>query len=231
MAKLKKNLREYARIPNSLINNKEVSFKAKGLFAYIESKPDGWEFAINRIAYDTKDGKDSIRVGLLELEQAGYLKRQKYQNESGYWKTLYILTDIPFDYVSENPTSENPTQENPTLENPINNKERSNKERNKKERSDTQLLNLLNEKTERNFKLLPRGYKNTLDKFTLNEISQALDNLKKDKWHKERLHELSKEYLLRATTIDNFLSVGTSEEEKRTKNNIEQLKKLRYADE
>lgn len=68
------------------------------------------------------------------------------------------------------------------------------------------LLGLLNEKTKRNFRILPRGYKETLKKFSLEEIGKALDILVEDDWHSKKINELKSDYLLRASTIDNMLS-------------------------
>ena len=68
------------------------------------------------------------------------------------------------------------------------------------------LLDLLNEKTKRNFRILPRGYKETLKKFSLEEIGKALDALVEDDWHSKKINELKSDYLLRASTIDNMLS-------------------------
>ena len=71
---------------------------------------------------------------------------------------------------------------------------------------DKKLLDLLNQKTKRNFRMLPRGYKETLKQFSLEEIEEALDVLVEDDWHKGKIHELRSDYLLRASTIDNMLS-------------------------
>jgi hypothetical protein len=71
---------------------------------------------------------------------------------------------------------------------------------------DKKLLDLLNQKTKRNFRMLPRGYKETLKQFSLKEIEEALDVLVEDDWHKGKIHELRSDYLLRASTIDNMLS-------------------------
>ena len=68
------------------------------------------------------------------------------------------------------------------------------------------LLDLLNEKTKRNFRILPRGYKETSKKFSLEEIGKALDILVEDDWHSKKINELKSDYLLRASTIDNMLS-------------------------
>lgn len=126
MTKLKVKNR-YATVPNGLLNDKRISFKSKGIYAYIQSKPDGWDFSIQRISYESKESIDAIRSGVHELEAVGYLERIKFQNEKGHWEIEYILHENP---VMECSAGGDPTLENPTKENYINN---INKEYNKKE--------------------------------------------------------------------------------------------------
>lgn len=114
-------------VPNDLLNDKNISFKAKGIYAYIQSKPDGWNFSVERISWDSNEGEASVRSGILELEKAGYLFRKKYKNELGYNQYDYYLFDKP---TCENPTLENPTLENPTLENRGTNKQRIKEKKN-----------------------------------------------------------------------------------------------------
>lgn len=95
--------------PNELLNNEEITMKAKGLFAFIQSKPDSWNFSAKRISQQTKDGGDGISSGLKELEEYGYLTRNKYQDKKGQWQWEYVLTDKP---VQENPGLDKPVQEN-----------------------------------------------------------------------------------------------------------------------
>lgn len=67
----------FAQVPNNVLWDPELSMKAKGLWAYIKSKPPYWDFAAERIARETKESRKSILAGLKELEAAGYLKRTK----------------------------------------------------------------------------------------------------------------------------------------------------------
>lgn len=115
-------------IPNEILNNKNISLKAKGLFGYIQSKPDNWDFSSERIALDHLDGRDAIRSALIELEKLGYLTRKKIRLDDGSFDVEYWLSDISTG--TENPArtgTDFPTPENPTPENPANIKERSNK--------------------------------------------------------------------------------------------------------
>lgn len=54
--------------------------KEKGLYAYLYSKPDKWDFSAKRIKNDHKDGRDSVLSGLRKLEESGYLSRKKLPN-------------------------------------------------------------------------------------------------------------------------------------------------------
>jgi len=70
----------FTQIKNEIAIDKNLSWKAKGLFLYLYSKPDDWNFAIDRIVKESKDGIRATREGLKELEKNGYLKRQKRQD-------------------------------------------------------------------------------------------------------------------------------------------------------
>lgn len=123
--------KKYGITPNELLNRDDISFKAKGLFAFLQSKPNGWRFSVERIARQTKDGKDSIQSGLKELEKFSYLKRVPTKDKNGKWEGYdYILAEKPF---TENPSTGNPSTENPpTLSNiDISKKDISKKDYNK----------------------------------------------------------------------------------------------------
>ncbi len=122
MAKLKIETK-YGIAPNRLLNKGEASLKAKGLFTFLQSKPDGWSFSVERISKQNSDGKDSIRTAIKELENEGYLKRKAIKDKEGKW--------IGYDYIlSEKPLSENPTTDKPTTENydTLSKKDNSNKD-------------------------------------------------------------------------------------------------------
>jgi hypothetical protein len=99
------------------LNSVDISFKAKGLYAYIQSKPDNWEFSAERIAKQVKEGLPSVVSALKELENFGYLVRKRYQNNKGFWIVDYLLYEIPNE---ENLYAGNPMQENPNIGNPSN---------------------------------------------------------------------------------------------------------------
>jgi hypothetical protein len=105
-----KILNRYGVVPNDVLNNPKLSLKAKGLFAYIQSKPDDWNFSKDRIKNDSTDGRDGIMSGLQELEAQGYLERKKFKNEKGQWEHEYVLYEIASEDI---PSSENPPKVTP----------------------------------------------------------------------------------------------------------------------
>ena len=77
---LKKQEVGFTQIKNEILANKKLSWKAKGLFSYLYSKPNNWNFSAERIAQESPEGNHVVRTGLKELEKYGYLKRKKMQD-------------------------------------------------------------------------------------------------------------------------------------------------------
>lgn len=67
----------FTQVANSVLSDPNLSAKAKGLYAYLYSKPDDWDFSLHRIVLEMADGKRAIASGLRELEEAGYLTRTR----------------------------------------------------------------------------------------------------------------------------------------------------------
>ena len=84
---------QYSVVPNELVSSPDISLKAKGLFAFLQSKPDGWRFSRDRIVSQLKEGKKAIQAAINELEEHGYLERvlaDKIDNKwNGYDYYLY----------------------------------------------------------------------------------------------------------------------------------------------
>ena len=70
-------IKGFAQVPNIVLWDSNLSLQAKGLWAYIKSKPPNWDFSCARIAQETKEGRKSILKAMKQLEEAGYLHRTK----------------------------------------------------------------------------------------------------------------------------------------------------------
>ena len=65
------------------LNNSELSWKAKGILAYLLSKPDNWKVIISNIVNNAIDGKGSVYKGLKELNEHGYYHKTTIRDEKG----------------------------------------------------------------------------------------------------------------------------------------------------
>ena len=97
---------KFGQAPNELLNDPTISFKAKGLYTFMQSKPDQWDFTIAKIASQAKEGIDAIKGAIKELKSAGYLSIKNFQNKEGKWDSEYTLY---FEPRVEKPTTVKPT--------------------------------------------------------------------------------------------------------------------------
>lgn len=118
----------YTVMSNHHLQDKRLSLKAKGLLSYMLSLPDDWDYSLKGLTTGCRDGIDSVRSTVRELEASGYLRRSKVRDARGrivdYNYEVFELPqkesaeDVPVP-APDSPSSENPTSGFPTLENPI----------------------------------------------------------------------------------------------------------------
>jgi len=98
--KLKKQDSGFTQVSNKILNDKSLSWKAKGIWSYLYSKPEDWDFSGKRICKDSIDGKSATYSGIKELEQRGYIKRKKEQ--SGRVIYYICFSQFPETAITEN---------------------------------------------------------------------------------------------------------------------------------
>lgn len=72
----------FTQVSNEILITPRISLKAKGIYAYLFSKPDGWTFYLNTIKKELKEGYKAFHSGITELIDAGYIKKTQ-KNERG----------------------------------------------------------------------------------------------------------------------------------------------------
>ena len=136
-------------INNGVLNNTQLSWKAKGLFAYLWSQSDSWDFYEVEVLKHSTDGRASLRAGLKELEEHGYLKRYRKRDDKGILReSKWILSEQPmFDFPKlDKPTLDYPTLDNRTLTSTNqNNTNLNNTNLNEDAVVDTSLVNIENQ--------------------------------------------------------------------------------------
>ena len=137
--RLKRYRAGFTIISNKMLQDKNLSLKAKGLMCQMYSYPDSWDFSVEGLIACVKEGESAIRAALAELEEAKYLRRTKIRDEKGQYN------DVLYELFPEIPSEDNPSVENPLVDNQGQiNKNETKEELNTKE--DT----LLTESTEEN---------------------------------------------------------------------------------
>lgn len=93
---IKQDRGNYTNISNQLIRDSRLSWKARGIFAYLWSQADEWDFYVSEVAKHATDGRDALRSGLKELEEYGYLTRRPRSDANGKFDGMdWVLTDKP----------------------------------------------------------------------------------------------------------------------------------------
>ena len=114
--------RDYTVMSNHHLRDMSLSLKAKGLLSLMLSLPENWDYTMKGLARICKDGIDSISGGIRELEEHGYLIRERVRGANGQLGSIeYTILEQPKEPTpaQEKPIRENPVQANPTLVTPV----------------------------------------------------------------------------------------------------------------
>jgi hypothetical protein len=116
--------RNYTDLPNRLIEDERLSWKALGLLAYLLHLPDDWRLNLahlssRRAQHGTK--RTATASATKEIQEAGYLRIQHERDAKGkYSATVWEVSDEPeFDSSSvSQPQSDFPPADSPPPGNP-----------------------------------------------------------------------------------------------------------------
>lgn len=93
-------------LPNDALRDRRLSFRARGVMAFILSQPPDFAISSEELAECSgAEGRDAIRTALKELETASYLHRRRRQIEGGRWISEAVLYEQP---TTGNPSSVSP---------------------------------------------------------------------------------------------------------------------------
>ena len=176
MGKIKLDRKDnYTIISNSVLKNKNLSLKAKGLYAYMWSLPDDWDYSVAGLVTLLKEGKDAINEALKELEREGYLVRTILRKGGKFSDMDYILHEFPqFSLFTENPQAEKPFTENPQAEKPFTENPQQLNTKGTKEKSTKDPLPLVKGEQAPSSSEKKKSYKTVYDMPENKEIREAL---------------------------------------------------------
>jgi len=212
-----KNRKEknFTVLDNQLLQNKELSWKARGILTYLLSLPEDWDVNTKELATHADDGITSLRNGLKELREAGYIIYKKYQDEEGKFVHEYNVYEKPH---TEKPDMENPNVDYPDMENRDINKE-LNEQRTKEQKNniknkpsdnsdtDTGDKFSLQGQTDGGYYIYPDEYEEIYELYPANKGSKKAGWRK---WAATRRRGISKEDL--TTAVSNYAKVCERED-------------------
>jgi len=99
-------------IDRRALEDKRLSWRARGLLAYLMSKPDHWDVSVVHLVKQGDVSKDTVYSMLKELIKHGYAEQSRERKADGtLGATEYVITDFP-------PNPVLPEQVEPVLVNP-----------------------------------------------------------------------------------------------------------------
>jgi len=84
----------YVKIPNELLNDPNISWKAKGLYCHMASKVDSYNFTVRSLAKQFPDGVRSINNALKELKKRGWVCYFKSGDGTGKYSLNTTLNPV-----------------------------------------------------------------------------------------------------------------------------------------
>lgn len=133
--RIQKKESNFLILDKTCLNERVLSWGAKGLHSYLMSLPPNWQINVYDLVKRAKNGRDAVRGLINELHSAGYITKEflrdigtgKYsrleyvvheKSQKIIEKTNIDATSIP---GPENPSSDSPSTEKPAPENPSSN--------------------------------------------------------------------------------------------------------------
>ena len=101
--------RDFTVIPNRVLRDELLSYRARGLLCYLLSMPPDWQVSSHRLTLEVGEGRDAVRAAIRELISNGHQVHivtasswpgaESYMNKSGAeFHVLRNKEEIPFRY-------------------------------------------------------------------------------------------------------------------------------------
>lgn len=227
----------YTVINNTCLRDPNISWKAKGLHAYMVSMPDDWTFYNEDLVKRAPDGKDSLKAAIRELTKAGYLQRKRKHDEKGRfsgWETIVYEVPQP---KAENPTDgkpdgrENRQTENPPLPSTDSNEVLNSPNTDKKKKDNVALapslpfldiVDYLNEKAGTKYRASSKKTQNLIkarfnEGFTLDDFKTVIDKKTAEWLTDQKMNQYLRPETLFGTKFESYLNQKGGQAHAKTK--------------
>lgn len=96
--RIQKHDNPFVQIDKRPLSDERLSWKARGLLAYLLSKPDKWEVNISDLVNRSqKDGRESVQAGLKELRALGYADLVTTREKGKLTGKSWVIRELPTD--------------------------------------------------------------------------------------------------------------------------------------
>ncbi len=90
-----RHTRGFTVLPNALLQDRRLSYTARGLLADLLSRPDGWREDGRHMADTSTQGRHSVAKALRELAAFGYYRVERVRQPDGTFTTQTHVYDTP----------------------------------------------------------------------------------------------------------------------------------------
>ena len=219
MVRIKRDRSNHITIlDQELVRDSQLSWKARGIFAYLWSQSENWDFNEVEVAKHSTDGRDALRSGLKELEDAGYLDRKRERDSKGrVGSSKWVLHEKPMwkNRIQDNSMQDIGTQRSHQYK--ITSKEDHIKRSNSQARPDDhsqlrkEIVDYLNQKLGTKYK--PNASKNKTvinarlnEGYRLDDFKQVIDNKYNDWANDAKMVKYLRPETLFGSKFDGYLN-------------------------
>ncbi len=97
---LEKPNADFTMVCNALLRDKSISLRAKGLYALMFSKPNGWVFHEAALLNESTEGRDALRAAMKELLGARWIEKRQ-PRDGGQFRGNIFRMCLTVDWKSD----------------------------------------------------------------------------------------------------------------------------------
>lgn len=121
--RIQKRENPFVQLDRTALEDTRLSWRTKGLHAYLVSRPDDWRISVSHLVKQAKEGRDAVYATLAELITFGYAARIERRQKGKITGYDYIIYEVPLPGNPETaapplpdfPDTAEPDTANPTL--------------------------------------------------------------------------------------------------------------------
>lgn len=236
----------FVTVHKDFIHDSNISWKAKGILLYLLSRPDDWQIYETELEQHSTDGLSGLKSGIKELEEIGYIQRNRKRDESGRLNGYeYLVYEQPhhirFSNVGKTVNGKtnngktvngkSHTTNNNSTNNDLTNNNSTNNDSNILSGDPTaypyrEVINYLNKQTGKQYKSTTKKNQTVIrartdEGFTLDDFKRVIDN-KVSEWKGTEMEKYLRPETLFGTKFEGYLNQGLQP------SGMDQLERMKY---